>query len=150
MGIAKIELLETSFSPRKLRFVVEVIPADGETFHVPLEDAGKKLNAVANYARMTFAITSDADGTPPSATTGRPGTQLPALSPRPASGPSAGNDLSAMKARAVAKELAAGPDRALQALEKGVMLARQSGTPQEVARATECLARARAYREKLK
>ena len=52
----KLSLLETSFSPGLIKLHIELMPGDGELFDLPMEEAGKKLSAVANYAASTFGV----------------------------------------------------------------------------------------------
>lgn len=121
----KLALLETSFSPDKIRMVIELIPPGNTKFDLPLEDAGKKLSSVANYARTTFEVKAAPVGPEK-------------YSPEGESGPSEKDEARAARS---AKLLDAGNKRVLATFESELAEAKKSGDKELIEKAKANLQR---------
>lgn len=51
-----LNVLETRFTPERITLHIELVPGDAASFELPIEEAGKKLSMVANYAASTFGV----------------------------------------------------------------------------------------------
>lgn len=138
MAECKLIRLLTCFTPEKIRLVIELAPLGSDEFDLPMDEAGNKLSAVANYARTTFGVrTSPAlpsVSTPEQASSGKP---------RPL-------DRAERRNQAMSKMIKAGGARALQVFEEALARAKASKDPREIEIASEQLARAKAMQAKQK
>jgi hypothetical protein len=51
-----LNVLETRFTPDRITLHIELTPGPSVAFELPIEEAGKKLSMVANYAATTFGV----------------------------------------------------------------------------------------------
>lgn len=111
-----LNVLETRFTPERITLHIELTPGPSVAFELPIEEAGKKLSMVANYAASTFGVRA----APP----------VPNGSPAPP-------DLNAARNQ---DEVKRGGARALTVFEGELARARSSGDPRAIARAESSLA----------
>lgn len=132
MADCKLDLLKTEFSPYKITLLIELIPLPGLEFDLPMEDAGKKLSSVANYARETFGVRTGPIGPSDPGSQGKTG------------GPVKGD----RKQREMAKMLKASGARAIKVMENELKLAKIGKDPARIERAETQLANALAMKKK--
>jgi len=141
MSECKLGYLRTEFAPDRISLLIELIPLNAQLFDLPIDEVGDKLNAVANYARTTFAVRT----APNPAITGVAASRASAAGRPPANGA----PVSDRKQRAMRKVLEAGPSRAIQVLEGELARAKEGGDPKLIKLAEEQLARANAMKERI-
>lgn len=125
----KLDKLLTEFTPGRITLHIELTPVNGTGFDLPVEEAGKKLGMVANYASATFGVRT------------APITAAGALASAPASPPG----FSEQEKKLIAK----GNARVLEVFEQELERAKSSKDPQAVAAAEDKLKRARERAEKV-
>ena len=128
----KLGALETRFTPQMITLFIEVIPIEGQSFDMPIEDATNKLNAVANYARTTFGVRV---------------TPISTQEPSP-QGKILASTREEKKQASMAKTLKGGADRAIQVLEGELARANKEKNPEAIAKAEMQLTRAKAMKAK--
>ena len=138
MPAIKLAKLVTSFVPEKIRLVIELTPGNGELFDLPMDEAGNKLSAVANYARTTFGVRTTPIAASPPAKTSDTDPKAQTRKPK----------LTAQDH--LRKNMIEGSKRAIQVLEQELQRARAEKDPGAIKRAEEQLARGKALQEKQK
>ncbi len=111
-----LNVLETRFTPERITLHIELTPGDVVAFELPIEEAGKKLSMVANYAASIFGVR---------------------VAPLPPNGTPAMPDANSARNQ---EEVKRGSARALQVFEGELTRAKASGDPRAIARADASLA----------
>ena len=127
----RLSHLLTEFSPGRIVLRIELIPMNGEEFDLPMEEAGNKLSAVANYARATFGVRTS---TLPEKSMAVPTQQA---WKRPIT------DMAERRKNEIAKNITKGSDRALQVMQGELDRAIEEGDHGAITRAREHLERSK-------
>lgn len=114
-----LNVLETRFTPDRITLHIELTPGPSVAFDLPIEEAGKKLSMVANYAASTFGVR---------------------VCPAPGVVTPAANGSAAETAAAyIKKEVSAGNSRALEVLQGELSRARASNDMKAIDKAQAAL-----------
>ena len=111
-----LNVLETRFTPERITLHIELTPGDVVAFELPIEEAGKKLSMVANYAASIFGV------------------RVAPLPPSPNGATPPNMDAY------IRDEVGRGSARAVKVLEGELARARSSGDPAAIAKAEAVLA----------